>query len=744
MATGSVTCRDTADSDWDSRCGFSSESEQKLRQPAVYPYADAMLQHLHVCISARNQSRRWPCWPWPWPATASSLIVAVLMLVGNAAMVQADTPRVSPGIQEPAPEPAQPRLPPLDMREDKRRIIRGCAVAVDCLAPDLTGLRAFELETFGPPVGRRGHDWPANPWVDDDPYGHRVKPQTPTSTRWQRSPRHRTDASPVELRPDLPWLAELELPDLPFRWDERIIRYLEFYKDDPRGRNIMGGWLRAQGKYRDMMQSTLRRAGLPEDLIYVAMIESSYNPTTISRVGAAGLWQFMEAAGRIYGLHIDRWIDERRDPERATAAAVQYFIDLYQRFGDWHLVLAAYNAGYGAVLRSVARYNTNDYWQLIRYENGLPWGTSLYVAKALATAIVGRNRQRFGFDSVEPAKPVVWDSVSVPKSLSIAVIARAAGVSVETIERLNPQLRRGRTPPSRQDYVVRVPQGSAQVFAARFPQLRGDWDRYDAYVVAYGERFEDVATIHGLSRRKLARLNGVEHESEIRGGMLLVVPKVSAEEKARNRAVAQADLYQAGDPPGEADEPLLVAVPDLSTKIPGTKRVFYRVTYGDTLADLAAAFAVPPSVLASWNGLERGAKLQPRMVLQVFVPESFSGVAAHGSARIVLLDEQRLHLVSRGSAEHLDEVEGRLGRERIVYVAQERESFAEIAEKFGLSSRDLARINRRSHSTVLEPGEEIMIYDVVDKERSSRAAEQAKAKAKATRKRRSSKRERRN
>ncbi|ACY14442.1 lytic transglycosylase domain-containing protein [Haliangium ochraceum] len=628
---------------------------------------------------------------------------------------QNDALPLAPGTQLVPPGPGSPAVAPLETDPGQRRAIRGCEVEDNCRGHALTGLREFELEAFGPGPGE-----PGLPWLDD-PYGHE------RASRGRGVARARTVARPSELRPDLPWLDELELPDLPVRWHERVIRYLEFYKDDPRGRNIMRAWLRRQGRFRALIVERLRRAGLPEDLLYVAMIESSYDPHTRSRVGAGGLWQFMPAGGRIYGLWIDRWIDERSDPVRSTEAACLYFADLYQRFGDWHLALAAYNAGYGAILRSVTRYNTNDYWRLLEYENALPWGTSLYVSKTMAAAIVGRNRAFFGFEDIDEAEPMRWDEVSVPKSVPLGAIARAAGASVEVIQELNPQLHRKRTPPTMSGYVMRVPAGSGPLFATRYPQLRGDWDRYDAYVVAHGERIEDIATVHGISRRKLMSLNGIEHESEIAGGMVLVVPRLSDEDKAKNRAEAEEDLYSSGVPPAVDDELMLVAVPDRDAHIPGKRRVFYRVVTGDSMSQVAHAFGVSLRDLALWNDLGAGAHLHPRMVLQAFVDQDWDGNSAEG-APVALLDDSRLLVVTRGSEEHIALMEQRIGRERIIYTPEKPESFETIGRKFGLDSRDMARINSRPHDTVVEPGEEVVVYKVVDKERSPRAADQAKAK----------------
>src|SRR6185369_123384 len=282
-------------------------------------------------------------------------------------------------------------------------------------------------------------------------------------------------------------------------------------------------WLAAQGRYRDLILDHLRKAHLPEDLLYDAMIESSYDPDDSSSAGALGLWQFMPEGGKIYGLREDQWVDERRDPVRSTIAVVDYWADLFQRFGDWQIALAAFNVGYGAVLRSIARYNTNDYYQLCEYENGLPWETCWYTPKVLATAIVGRNRAAFGLDKVKAALPEVWDEVAVPMSISLSVIAHAAGASEAELARLNPHLRHGRTPPGEPGYLVRVPAGRKAEAQRRIAELQSSWDGFDAYVVAHGERFEDVATTYGMSTQSLKRLNDVANEAEIEGGTVLVV-----------------------------------------------------------------------------------------------------------------------------------------------------------------------------------------------------------------------------
>ncbi|MEO7096807.1 MAG: LysM peptidoglycan-binding domain-containing protein, partial [Polyangiales bacterium] len=593
-----------------------------------------------------------------------------------------------PGPQ--AAPPVQAGDPVLSQQLDGRRAVRGCAVGETCVAPGDV-MREIDVELFPRPG--------ASPWIDE-----RSAPPSKLEAGTARIVK-----KPSELRPDQPWLDQLELPDLPVRWSQKLVDYLVFYKNDPRGRSIISSWLVDQGRYKDLITARLRAAKLPQDLIYVAMIESSYDNTTLSSAGALGLWQFMPEGGKIYGLRQDRWVDERRDPFRSTIAQMDYFADLYQRFGDWHIALAAFNVGYGAMLRSIARYNTNDYYKLCEYENAVPWETCLYTPKVLATAIVGHNRALYGMDKLKVLPPESWDEVSVPASMPLGVIARAAGASDTAIKNLNPHLRRGRTPPGETGYIVRVPVGTKAATQRRIVELSTEWDNFDAYVVAHGERFEDVATTFGTSTANLRKLNGVDHESEITGGTVLVVPRISADQRAKNQAKARSKLLGSGidQKDGEA---LIVPVPDKDFVLEGQQRVFYRVVTGDSLKSIATAFGVSQDKVKQWNGLDDEANLHPKMVVVAWVSPTFDA----DKHRIALLDETQLVVVTRGSPEHLDLAESRTGRVRVEYVAGGKEKLSEVAKRYGMGSHDLARINRISYDTVLGKGDKIIVYQVAD------------------------------
>ncbi|MBC8134077.1 MAG: LysM peptidoglycan-binding domain-containing protein [Deltaproteobacteria bacterium] len=467
-----------------------------------------------------------------------------------------------------------------------------------------------------------------------------------------------------------------------------------------------------------MFETVLAREGFPQDLLYVAMVERGFESAARSPVGAGGVWQFMPGAARAYGLEVGYWVDARRDPEKAVEAAARYLKDLYVRFGSWHLVFAAYNAGYGAVLKSITRYNTNDFWELCHHEAGLPWESSLYVPKILAAAIVGHNLQAFGFGDIVPDPPFVFDRVEVPPGTGLATVARATSTRTEVIAALNPQIVRDRTPPDRGKYEVRVPPGTVSLFAEAFERVRGTGDRLETVTLRFGETLDDVAKARRITVRELRRMNGVKDSSELRAGLTIVVPKKTTKATATNSAAGAdaADVTPtspAADGADDAtagtveDDQILVAVPDRVFNYEGRERVFYRTRDGDTLDEIAQAVGVRPEDLVEWNNLDATAKLHPKMVLQVFVRKDFD------PTQIVLLDVARVRVVTLGSQEFLELEAARRGKKRLVIEAKAGETLARMGRRYGLSTGDLARINRFSYNTELQPGQKVVVYSPV-------------------------------
>jgi len=609
----------------------------------------------------------------------------------------------------PARAAAGPPDPP-DRSLAERRAVRGAAVDDDDSAAAVESAELREIRRFEEAAFPRPGSGAAAGASDEDG----VLPPSSLPGEWGgsgdvpaelRSPRPIAADRP-QPPPDSEWLRSLALPDLPVRWDAQVLRYLDYFKNDPKGHLVMAGWLRRAGRYRDLFEKVLVRQGLPKDLFYVAMVESGFDTGARSRVGAGGIWQFMPGAARAYGLEVSYWVDARRDPERAVEAAARYLKDLYVRFGSWYLVFAAYNAGYGSVLRSITTYNTNDYWELTRHEAGLPWESTLYVPKILAAAIVGHNLAAFGFADVTTDAPFGYEQVDVAPGTALATVARAAGTKPEVIEALNPDLVRGRTPPDRGAVKVRLPPGTAAVYAASSDKNR-DSDKVETVVLRFGETLDDVARAHGTTAKQLRKMNGVRDSVELRGGTTIVVPR-------RASAVATAKSDEAGAPgakesakEGERaaeDDTVLVAVPDRSFNYDGRERVFYRTRDGDALDDVADVFGVRADDLVEWNNLDPAAKLHAGMVLQVFVRKDFD------PAGVMLLDPGHVRVVTLGSEEFLELETARRGKKRLTYTCRSGDTLAKLGRRYGLTPGDLARINRFSYNTELHEGDRIVVY----------------------------------
>jgi membrane-bound lytic murein transglycosylase D len=574
----------------------------------------------------------------------------------------------------------------------ERRAVRGVALegTETSETPELRAMRRFEEEAF-PRQGVPGQPEPDDAAKSLPPGLEGRWGGTGDIPRELRSPERA--AALAAPKPSLEWLRQLALPELPVRWEPQVVRFLEFFKDDSKGRAIMSVWLRKMGRYRAIIERKLDEQGLPRDLIYLAMIESGFDPGATSLKSAGGVWQFIPGAARAYGLEVSHWVDARRDPERAAEAAARLLKDLYVRFGSWPLAFAAYNAGYGAILRSIARFNTNDFWELARHEAGLPWETSLYVPKILAAAIVGHNLKAFGYANVLQDADWEFERVEVPSGISFAALARASGTKPDVIEDLNPEYISGRIPPDRPTVVLRVPLGSANLFAKAAGDVRSG-EKLQPVVLRFGETLDDVAKARGSSVRELKRINAVTDPAELRGGMTILVP-------VRAAAAAPATPAGSGD---SADDTILVAVPDRVFAGQGRERVFYRTRDGDTLADIASVFDVTVDNIVEWNNIDPDAKLQPKLIFQLFVREGFD------RANVMLLDSDKVRVVTLGSEEFLELEAARRGKTRLFYSARAGDTLAKIAKRYGLTPGDLARVNRLSASSELSEGQKVVVY----------------------------------
>lgn len=479
--------------------------------------------------------------------------------------------------------------------------------------------------------------------------------------------------------------SRIAMPDIPLRMTPRLLRSLGMFRTDPRARRLLASWVRKSNRYRHRIQQTLLAEGLPASLVWVAAAESAFDPRAESSVGAMGLWQFMPDAGRSYGLRVDAWVDERRDPDRATLAAARYLRDLRARFGTWELAFAAYNMGYNALLRAIRKYNTNDFEALASLEAGLPLETMRYVPRILSFAVASQNPSVFELENLQPDPVVAWDDVEVGASLTLAEIARGAGVAESELRALNPALLRSRTPPCEPGapFVLHVPRGAGGNVRQALAQMQSGELR--PYVLRQGEGLDEVAARWGLRPAALLSLSGLGEASAVRPGVTLMVP-------AREPSAPSVDARP------------VVAVEENAAPGPaGGARVFVRVAYAEDVAVMARALRVTPALLASWNHLDPAARLQPNMWLQAWVSGDPSGAAR-------VWREEELDLVHRGSEAFHDRAVAETGQVRLRVTVRDGDTMASLARRYHVTVGRIARINHLERNADLSPGAALVLY----------------------------------
>jgi membrane-bound lytic murein transglycosylase D len=306
-------------------------------------------------------------------------------------------------------------------------------------------------------------------------------------------------------------------------------------------------------KYLPSMKTTLREEGVPPEFAYgVPIVESGYSVQATSHAGAVGPWQFIRGTGQRYGLRIDGYVDERRDPEKATRAAARYLRDLYDRFGDWHLALAAYNSGEANIERIRDNRGCEDFWEM-RDRGYLPSETSEYVPKVLAAMEVARAPRRYGIE-VAKSPPSKFDTVQVTRPISLKAVAELANCDVDAVKELNPALKRGVVPPD--GYEVRLPEGTRDQFTVALasyrepkPSSRGAGSR-GTYTVRRGDTLGRIASRYGVSVQALARANNLHVRRGLRRGQQLRVPDrtdtvtLAAAEESRSKATGDVGSWR--------------------------------------------------------------------------------------------------------------------------------------------------------------------------------------------------------
>jgi membrane-bound lytic murein transglycosylase D len=418
---------------------------------------------------------------------------------------------------------------------------------------------------------------------------------------------------------------------IPMDDNEYVKKSIEFLTQKPIGRKFVRTSLARSTAWGNVIKKIIAEEGMPAELFYLAMVESGFNPFAVSRAKAVGIWQFIMSTGQLYGLNADgsQWIDERRDPIKSTRAAMRHLRDLYNELGDWHLAIAAYNCGINAVQRAIAQYGKPDsvsFWTIMQY---LPRETRNYVPLFIAVVKVVNNLEEFGFNrnEIEYAPEIQFDKYALKEPVSLTAIAKCANTTVDKIRELNPELVFSFTPPTTNEYEIRIPYGSKQTFVANFLNLTPEEKRpYLSYKTEKHETIEQIAKKFEVDPNEVLLVNNITSATKkLPKGTTLKIP-VGGTAYPQQNALASNDSpetsnTQSTTPRSKSDTLASPEKPSEKSKNLATQSVIrYVVKENENLNKISEKYNIPADSIVVWNGL-RNKVLTPGQTLRIY----FSG-----------------------------------------------------------------------------------------------------------------------
>jgi membrane-bound lytic murein transglycosylase D len=422
-----------------------------------------------------------------------------------------------------------------------------------------------------------------------------------------------------ELQKGLPPDAEASY-DIPIVINDQVEYFIDYFQTKIRKRFSL--WLARSTRYSPLIKKTMQQYGLPEDLVYLAMIESGFSNIAYSRAQAVGMWQFIRETGQRYGLKINTWVDERKDPIKATQAAARYLSDLYKQFGSWYLAAAGYNAGEGKIARALVMYNAQNYWDITadhcRY---IKDETKQYVPKIIAAALIAKEPEKYGFTDIPYYPPLAFEEVTLPGAIELKDVAAAAGTDVAALVDLNPELKRWMTPPNGGEYQLRLPAGTKNRLMENYAQLTKPKPRpvFAHHKVKKGERLATIARRYGLSAATVAHINRIKLTAYPKAGTLLLIPAKGSVEEAlavndepEVRNISAPSTKSVGRKPAVAR-----GKPEEREQQPELPRLQYRIKKGDSLTAIAHQYAVSIEQIKKWNPRLNG-KIQAGSVITLY------------------------------------------------------------------------------------------------------------------------------
>lgn len=454
--------------------------------------------------------------------------------------------------------------------------------------------------------------------------------------------------------------------DIPIVMNDRVKKSIVYFQTVAKSAFIK--YLKRSKKYRPMMLRILREEGVPDDLIYLSLVESGYNAHAYSWARAMGLWQFISSTGRMYGLDRSWWYDERKDPEKSTRAAARFLRDLYKQFGSWDLAMAAYNGGPGRVSRTIKKQKTIDFWKL-----RLKRETMDYVPLIMAATIIAKNPEKYGFTDIVHEPEIVWDEVIINKCIELKVVARAVGCSLKDLQFINPELLRRYTPPNMKGYKLKLPIGKKEKFLAAYDAMPSPKETsWVKHKIRRGEAISTIAAKYGVSQYAILEANNLSRRSKIYAGKTLIVPVPLDRDYSR------------------------------SVKKPTNRKAqnsIYGVRAGDTMWDIARAFGTSVEALRRENSIVRGSRIYVGQKIKI--PSS--------AKKLKKNNESSSKTYAKTSTSTTTAPKAKLNSKTKSYKVRSGDTLWDIARKYGTTTSALRKINGLGRSSRIYPGQKLKV-----------------------------------